>query len=52
MPDWVKLYHHLPYPLRVLAVSARGYYLRWWRYGPDGKYVSARGHSRVACMLV
>ncbi len=35
MPDWVRLYHHLPYPLRVLAVSARGYYLRWWRYGPE-----------------
>ncbi|MGQ9698833.1 MAG: phenylacetate--CoA ligase family protein, partial [Armatimonadota bacterium] len=29
------LYHNLPYPLRVLAVSARGYYLRWWRYGPE-----------------
>jgi len=35
MPDWAKLYHRLPYPLRVLAVSARGYYLRWWRYGPE-----------------
>jgi phenylacetate-CoA ligase len=35
MPDWVKLYHRLPYPIRVLAVSARGYYLRWWRYGPE-----------------
>ncbi|MCM8787203.1 MAG: AMP-binding protein [Candidatus Omnitrophica bacterium] len=35
MPDWLKLYHRLPYPLRVLATSARGYYLRWWRYGPE-----------------
>jgi len=35
MPDWVKVYHRLPYPLRVLAASVRGYYLRWWRYGPE-----------------
>jgi len=35
MPDWLKLYHRLPYPLRVLAASAHGYYLRWWRYGPE-----------------
>ncbi len=33
--DLVSLYRHLPYPLRVLAVSARGYYLRWWRYGQE-----------------
>ena len=26
---------HLPYPLRVAAASAKGYYLRWWRYGPE-----------------
>lgn len=35
MPDLTRFYYHLPYPLRVLAASARGYYLRWWRYGPD-----------------
>ena len=35
MLNWLKLYHHLPYPLRVLVASARGYYLRWWRYGPE-----------------
>lgn len=35
MIDSLRLYHHLPYPLRVLAASARGYYLRWWRYGPE-----------------
>lgn len=35
MPDWLSLYHSLPYPLRVLAASARGAYLRWWRYGPE-----------------
>lgn len=35
MPNWLKLYHSLPYPFRVLAASAKGYYLRWWRYGPE-----------------
>ncbi len=35
MPDWLKVYHRLPYPFRVLAASARGYYLRWWRYGSE-----------------
>lgn len=35
MPDSLKIYHLLPYPLRVLAASGRGYYLRWWRYGPE-----------------
>lgn len=28
-----RLYHTLPYPLRVVAASCRGYYLKWWRYG-------------------
>ena len=35
MSNLLKLYHHAPYPLRVLAASARGYYLRRWRYGPE-----------------
>ena len=35
MPDWLKIYHGLPHPLRMLAATARGYYLRWWRYGPE-----------------
>lgn len=35
MPDLLSLYHSLPYPLRVIAASARGAYLRWWRYGPE-----------------
>lgn len=30
-----KLYQHLPAPARSLAASARGYYLRSWRYGPE-----------------
>lgn len=35
MTDLVSLYHRLPYPLRVLAASLRGYQLRWWRYNRD-----------------
>ena len=35
MPDWLKVYHHLPYPAKVLAASARGRTLDRWRYGPD-----------------
>jgi phenylacetate-CoA ligase len=35
MIDLYKIYNNLPYPLRVLAASVRGYYLRWWRYGPE-----------------
>ncbi len=26
------LYHRLPYPVKTLAASAWGYYLKWWRY--------------------
>jgi hypothetical protein len=26
----LQLYHQVPYPLRVLAASAWGHYLRWW----------------------
>jgi phenylacetate-CoA ligase len=34
--DWLlQLYHCSPYPLKVLAATAKGYYLRWWRYGPE-----------------
>ena len=35
MPDWLKVYHQLPYPAKVLAASARGRLLERWRYGPD-----------------
>ena len=35
MPDWLKLYHHLPYPAKVLAASARGRALGRWRYAPE-----------------
>ncbi len=33
MPDWFKIYHRLPYPMKALAASARGRYLSRWRYG-------------------
>ena len=31
----LQLYQRSPYFLRVLAASTWGYYLRWWRYGPE-----------------
>ncbi len=34
MSQSLQLYHRLPYPLRVVAASARGYSLSRWRYGP------------------
>ncbi len=37
MPDWLSLYHRLPYPLKSAAASARGRYLGRWRYGPDAE---------------
>jgi phenylacetate-CoA ligase len=33
MANWLRFYHQLPYPLRAAAASARGLYLRRWRYG-------------------
>jgi len=33
--DKLEIYHHLPYPMKVLGASLHGYYLRWWRYGKD-----------------
>ena len=46
MPDWLKIYHRLPYPLRVLAASARGYVLRRWRYGPETERLVAEALDR------
>lgn len=31
----LKAYHSLPAPLRSVAASMRGFYLRSWRYGPE-----------------
>lgn len=36
MSDWkLQLYHRLPSPIRSVAASLRGMYLRSWRYGPE-----------------
>ena len=35
MTDLLDIYHQLPYSLRVLAASAKGYSLHFWRYGSD-----------------
>lgn len=37
MPDWLALYHRMPYPLRSAAASWRGRYLSRWRYGPNAE---------------
>lgn len=41
-----ELYYHLPYPLRVLAASAKGYYLRWWRYGRETEHLVEKALER------
>jgi phenylacetate-coenzyme A ligase PaaK-like adenylate-forming protein len=28
-------FYHMPYPLKVLAATAKGLHLRWWRYGVE-----------------
>jgi len=33
----LKLYHHLPSIARTIVASARGYYLRSWRYGAESE---------------
>ena len=33
--DLLSIYHRLPYPLRLLVATGRGYYLKRWRYGAD-----------------
>jgi phenylacetate-CoA ligase len=42
----LKVYHHAPYPLKVLAASTWGYYLRWWRYGPGTQRLVAEARER------
>lgn len=46
MPDWLAIYHQLPYPLKAAAASARGYYLNRWRYGPDAEELVAAALAR------
>jgi phenylacetate-CoA ligase len=46
MGKLIELYHRLPYPLRVAAASARGSYLRWWRYTPQTEDLVAAALER------
>ena len=40
MPDWLRIYHKLPYPAQMLAAGARGRYLNRWRYSACLLYTS------------
>lgn len=40
------LYHRAPSPARTLAASARGWYLRAWRYGPETERLVAEAIER------
>ena len=42
----LRIYQHLPGPLRGLAASARGYYLQSFRYGPDTERVVEEALAR------
>jgi phenylacetate-CoA ligase len=42
----LKIYHHLPGPLRSIAASLRGYYLHHWRYGPETEELIAQALER------
>src|SRR5919202_3423648 len=42
----LRLYHRLPAPLRSVAVSLRGLYLRSWRYGPESERLVAEALER------
>lgn len=47
MKGWMlQLYHGLPVPARSVAASLRGYYLRWWRYGPETEQIVAEAIER------
>jgi phenylacetate-CoA ligase len=49
MTDWkLNLYHRLPSSLRSLAASARGFYLRGWRYGPETDHLVDEALAREA----
>jgi phenylacetate-CoA ligase len=47
MNSWaVRLFHRLPGPVRSVAASLRGVYLRSWRYGVDTERLVAEAHER------
>lgn len=43
---FLKAYHILPGPLRSVAASMRGLYLRSWRYGPETERLAEEAISR------
>lgn len=47
----VKLYHHMPQPVRTLAASLHGLYLRSWRYGPETERLVEEAISREGWSL-
>ncbi len=42
----LRLYHRLPPFAQSLVATARGLYLRWWRYGPDSDRLVAAARER------
>ena len=44
--EMLRLYHHLPGPVRSLVASARGYQLRSWRYGAETEELIAEALER------
>jgi len=42
----LRLYHGLPAPARSVAATLHGWYLRWWRYGPDAERLVAEARER------
>ncbi len=42
----ISLYHGLPAPVRSLAATLRGFYLRRWRYGPESERLIAEALER------
>jgi phenylacetate-CoA ligase len=42
----LRLYHHLPYPLKAVQASLYGYHLKQWRYGANSEELVAEALSR------
>lgn len=42
----LSVYHRLPPFAQSVVATARGFYLRWWRYGPDSDRLAAAARER------
>ena len=42
----LRLYHHLPGSARSAVATCHGYYLRWWRYGPETEHLVTEALDR------